>query len=428
MKKVTMFVWNHFTNDARVMREGLALSENGHDVNVIAIENKKDPRARAFEKINERFTVHRVPMYPWLLEVYQNHKKEFLFSVAGVSMIVAPALFYKSWVLLSSYFIFLVGGYAVIKDRTLRRHMISFIRGSRMVMKGYSHNADVYHSHDLNTLAQGAICAKLRFKPRKLVYDSHEVQTDRTGYKPETAAKVEGFLVKFADETIVENHTRAGKHESLYGYYPRTLYNYSELYDIESEEKADLHQRLGLNQDEKILLYQGGLQAGRGLELLIEAMEQIDGGTLVFLGEGKLKPILQNMVKDRGLEERVKFHPKVPLNELPSYTSNAYLGFQVLQNTCFNHYSASSNKLFEYIMAHVPVISNDFPEIEKVVETEKVGLSIDSSRTDEIAQAVNRLLRDEDLRNELSDNCRRAKYRYNWTNEKKKLLEIYEGL
>ena len=74
----------------------------------------------------------------------------------------------------------------------------------------------------------------------------------------------------------------------------------------------------------------------------------------------------------------MKFLPKVPVAELPKYTRNAYLGFQVLNNMNFNHYSASSNKLFEYMMAGVPVIACSFPEIQKVVETEKVGICVDS--------------------------------------------------
>lgn len=61
----------------------------------------------------------------------------------------------------------------------------------------------------------------------------------------------------------------------------------------------------------------------------------------------------------------MKFIPKVPLEDLPKYTKNAYLGFQVLNNVCFNHWSASSNKLFEYMMAEVPVIACSFPEIKK---------------------------------------------------------------
>lgn len=69
---------------------------------------------------------------------------------------------------------------------------------------------------------------------------------------------------------MVENHTRAQHNECLYGFYPQPLYNYSVLYDIEQQPYYNLHEKLGLNQNEKILLYQGGLQQGRGLRNLLK--------------------------------------------------------------------------------------------------------------------------------------------------------------
>ena len=428
MKRVTMFVWNHFTNDARVMREGLALSSHGYNVDLIAIENKKDPRAGKFEVINEHFNVHRVRMYPWLLELYQKNKRTFIISVAGVTTIVVPALLYKSWMLLSGVFLVLAALYQGLHGGGTRKNMIKVIRSIRMIIKGYRLNADVYHSHDLNTLTQGVICSKARLKPRKLIYDSHEVQTDRTGYNPAFIKRWEGALLPFVDETIVENHTRAKKHQSLYGYYPTPIYNYSEFYDIEGRDRVDIHEQLNLPKDEKILLYQGGIQPGRGLELLVQMLHHVNSGTLLFIGDGRQKEELVRMVESEGLETRVRFIPKVHLSELPAYTRNAYVGFQVLQDINYNHYSASSNKLFEYIMAHVPVISCNFPEIKKVVEGEEVGVAVDASDPKVLADAVNRLVSNEPLRDLYSENCRAAKKKYNWDLEKEKLLDVYKNL
>ncbi|WP_342388735.1 glycosyltransferase [Salinicoccus bachuensis] len=428
MKKVTMFVWNHFTNDARVMREGLALSNNGYEVNLLAIENKNDRRAGKYEKVNKNFSVERVPMYPWLLEVYQKNRKQFIISVAGATMVIAPALFYISWLLLSSYFIGLLVLYTSVRSPSIRGNIIKLVRSMKMIGRGYFHNADIYHSNDLNTLTQGVICSKMRFNRKPLVYDSHEVQTDRTGYNPEIAMKVEKFLLKFVDQTLVENHTRATFHEKLYNYYPTPLYNYSDTYDINAVEGKDIHHLLEIPRDKKILLYQGGLQMGRGLEQLVEMMKSIEEGVLVFIGDGKLKPYLETRVNEESLQDKVKFIPKVYLKDLPSYTKSAYLGFQVLQNTSFNHYSASSNKLFEYMMAHVPVVGCDFPEIKRVIEEEDIGVSIDASQVGNITQAVQSLLENEEKRNELSRNCATAKHKYNWQSEQQKLLDIYEKL
>ncbi|MCJ1780640.1 glycosyltransferase [Mammaliicoccus sciuri] len=425
MKKVTMFVWNHFTNDARVNRECTTLADNGYDVNLIAINDPKNPAISAYEEISNTFKVHRVKRYPWLLQAYQDHGKKFLLVVAGVQVVIIPSLFYISFTLMAAYLLSLVVAAGMIKFKKIRKWFINGAIITRMILKGYIQNADIYHANDLNTLPQAIVCSKLRLKPKPLIYDSHEVQSDRTGYNPKTIKRIESFMLKFVDQMIVENHTRAKYNEDIYGFYPKTLYNYSEKYNIEEKPQINLHKKIGINEDEKILLYQGGLQQGRGLELLIEAMDEIKEGHLLFIGGGKLTQPLKEQAEASKQAYRIHFLDKVPFQELPSYTREAYLGFQVLQNICFNHYSASSNKLFEYMMAHVPVISCDFPEIKKVVEETNTGLVVDSHNASEIANAVNQLVKDTSLRNQLSENTKQAKEIYNWNNEKSKLLEVY---
>ncbi|WP_414052828.1 glycosyltransferase [Macrococcus animalis] len=427
MKKVTMFVWNHFTNDARVNRECTSLSENNYNVHLIAIDDPKDETVLKEEQVNENFKVSRVQRYPSFIMAYQNDKTSFLIKVGSVSTVIGVTFLYYNLMLLF-YFVSLLLMVALsVKLRKVRKNIVNAAIIGRMIVKGYKDHADIYHSNDLNTLPQGIICSKMRLKPKKLVYDSHEVQTSRTGYNPKTIKFFESFMLKFVDEMMVENHTRAKKNEELYGFYPKTLYNYSELYNIEDKPDVDLHAELGLPKDEKILLYQGGLQQGRGLELLIEMMPQVKEGTLVFLGAGKLEKTLKEMATNSTVSERIKFVEKVHFKLLPSYTKQAYLGFQVLQNICFNHYSASSNKLFEYIMAHVPVISCNFPEVKAVVN-QGVGIAVDSHDINQIAEAVNKLVADENLRAQYSEKCKEIKKIYNWENEKEKLLDVYNAL
>jgi glycosyltransferase involved in cell wall biosynthesis len=295
-----------------------------------------------------------------------------------------------------------------------------------MIVKGHRGNYDIYHSNDLNTLPQGYISAKWRFKKKPLIYDSHEVQTSRTGYESPWYKRFEGFFIKRMDSMMVENHTRAKFNEDLYGFYPYVLHNYPSAKIQQVDGKIDLHKMLNLPPDEKILLYQGGVQTGRGLENLVEAFPQFKEGTLLFIGDGKIKEKLESMVQEKGLEEKIRFIPKVPLKDLPKYTKNAYLGFQVLNNVCFNHWSASSNKLFEYMMNEVPVVACDFPEIKRVVEENEVGVTIDPHDPDEIAKGVNYLLDNPDKREVFSHNCINGRKKYNWELEQNNLLEVYE--
>lgn len=190
----------------------------------------------------------------------------------------------------------------------------------------------------------------------------------------------------------------------------------------------DLHALLNIPEAEPILLYQGGVQTGRGLDKLIEATALFERGVVVIIGDGRIKAELQERVVNANLEEKIKFLPKVPLQDLLAYTKNAYLGFQILNNVCFNHYSASSNKLFEYVMSGVPVIGSDFPEIRKIVQGEQVGIVVDSHDPTAIAAGVNTLLADSALHETLRENCFRVREIYNWEREKAIFLEIYKEL
>lgn len=132
-----------------------------------------------------------------------------------------------------------------------------------MVHYGRKKKYDFYHSNDLNTLMQGAISSKF-LRRKKLIYDSHEVQTSRTGYNSRIYGIMEKFLLKFVDEMIAENHTRAKYNEDLYGLYPKVVHNYPIPTLPEESTVVDLHELLKLPEDEPILLYQGGIQTGRG--------------------------------------------------------------------------------------------------------------------------------------------------------------------
>lgn len=124
-----------------------------------------------------------------------------------------------------------------------------------MVARGYRKEYDIYHANDLNTLPQAYFTSKCRFKRKKLVYDSHEVQTSRTGYDSPWHGKIEAFLIKRIDTMIVENHTRAKYNEELYGFYPNVVHNYPFRQSNQSKEIVLLHDKLKLPPDEKKSFY-----------------------------------------------------------------------------------------------------------------------------------------------------------------------------
>lgn len=387
MKKVTMFVWNNFVNDARVLREASALADLDYTVTIIAKKELSEMHLPSSEKIRKGVVVNR-PL-----------KLEFPEKIAGK-----------------------------IKSSILTKHLPNMLLMFKMIMLGRKYNTDVYHAHDLNTLIQGIVSAKLRLKRKKLIYDSHEVQTSRTHYSFEKIYRIEKLLLKFVDKVIVENDTRADYHKDLYKSRPTPIHNYSELYNIDEVKAFPLREVYSIPEDTKIVLYQGGMQEGRGLFKLLDAFKNIENGKLIMLGDGKERQNLLDYHRELKLENKVIFIDRVPYQELRSYTKSADIGIQFLENTNFNHYSASSNKLFEYLMAHVPVIGSDLPEIKRVIEEEQVGLIVQEANTVQLNGAIQILINDDELRTTLKRNTESAKRKYNWENEKRILNNIYSEI
>ncbi|CDZ99241.1 D-inositol-3-phosphate glycosyltransferase [Jeotgalicoccus saudimassiliensis] len=387
MKKVTMFVWNNFINDARVLREASALADSGYTVTIIAKKELTEMSLPAAEKIREGVFVNR----PLKLELPD--------KVTGR-----------------------------MKSSVLTKHIPNMLLMFKMIMLGRKYETDIYHAHDLNTLIQGIASAKLRLNRKKLIYDSHEVQTSRTHYSFDKIYKIEKFLLNFTDAVIVENRTRAEYHRDLYKELPAAVHNYSELYDIEKVETFPLRTVYKIPDDKKIVLYQGGMQDGRGLFKLLKAFKEVDNAVLFMIGDGKERQNLINYHQELSLGDKVIFIERVPYKDLRRYTKAADIGIQFLENTNFNHYSASSNKLFEYIMAHVPVIGSRLPEIERVIEEESVGLTVKEGNVEELTAALQKMISDDKLRMEFKDNTKSAKEKYNWEQEKGIITDLYGRL
>ncbi|WP_414051191.1 glycosyltransferase [Macrococcus animalis] len=386
-----MFLWNNFTNDARVTREAKSLAKNGYQVNIICKKEKDEMDLLSKESFQSGYTatrLYKTEIPNFIIKRFNNKKIKTLLS----------------------------------------KHLPNGFLMLKMIRQGFKDNSDVYHSHDLNTLIQGVVCAKFRQDKKILVFDSHEVNTSRTNYNIKIVGIVEKILLRFVDKTIVENDTRGRYHELLYGIKPVSLHNYSELYNIDNVVPINLYKVFNII-PKKIFLYQGGLQAGRGLEQLIHSFHDANiDAYLFFVGDGKLRAKLQQLVHQLNMNEKVFFTGRVPYMELRSYTKSAYVGFQILQKVNFNHYSASSNKLYEYMMAHIPVIATNMPEIKNVVEKENIGIVIEENNQDQLTKAIIQLYNDESLHEKYKENMSVAKEKYNWSKEQKVLLDFYNEI
>lgn len=151
---------------------------------------------------------------------------------------------------------------------------------------------------------------------------------------------------------------------------------------------------LAVEKGKKIILYQGALNTGRGLEWVIDAMPLIDNAVLYIIGDGDIRKQLKQQVKKQKLNDRVIFHGKVDASELYRYTPSADLGLCLLENKGMSYYYALPNRIFDYLHAGIPVLASPFPEIKKIVETYNTGILTDNYSPDQLASLINKILKE----------------------------------
>lgn len=172
----------------------------------------------------------------------------------------------------------------------------------------------------------------------------------------------------------------------------------------------------------KIILYQGAVNIGRGIEWVIDAMPMIRDAVFVIIGDGDIKTKLRQQVNNMQLNDKVIFLEKVPANELKDYTVCADLGLCLLENMGLNYYYSLPNRIFDFIQAGVPVLATRFPEIEKIVGTYKTGQLIDHYEPEYLAATINDILHN----NTTACDFEQLAQKFCWENEEKILISLIQ--
>jgi glycosyltransferase involved in cell wall biosynthesis len=146
------------------------------------------------------------------------------------------------------------------------------------------------------------------------------------------------------------------------------------------------------------------------------------------MGSGNLRSEILEIIKSEKLDQKVFLLDAVPVTQLLGYTSSADVGLCLIENLGASYYYSLPNKLFEYVVAGVPVVASNFPEITGFVESNKVGLVVDPDKEDDVVGAIEQLLTDAEMHLECVKNCLRAANRYTWENESLKLVRAIENL
>ena len=177
----------------------------------------------------------------------------------------------------------------------------------------------------------------------------------------------------------------------------------------------------------RFILYQGAVNEGRCFESLIPAMQTVDA-PLLICGEGNFMEQALALVRQYGLEDKVLFRGMVRPEDLPPITRSAYIGITLFDRRGTSNYYSLANRFFDYIHAGIPQIAVNYPAYEEINNSYRIAVLVDEPGVREISDALNTLLNNTELYHTLSANCEQARLYYNWQEEEKKLVRVYQQI
>jgi glycosyltransferase involved in cell wall biosynthesis len=375
-----MLVLNNFVNDARIHKEALTLASAGYNVSVIAL------------------------WQPGLAMV--EHQSGYI--------VIRLQLRSRSW------------------QNRLISPLIKYLEYTWKVWRLAAHEpSQIYHANDANTLPAAWLAAKRNHA--KLIYDAHEFESGRNFSSSKVAgiyrklwALPEKIFIHQADAIITVSQSIAVELARIYDVKtPTVILNCPEKMSLSSSNRLQGELNIDINQ--KILIYQGRITAGRGIEAFICATQLLENVVAVILGDGPLLHAFRQR-SESGEWKRVHFLGQVSMDDLPAYTTSADIGIVLTQDICLNHHFSLPNKLFEYLYAGLPVIGSKIPEVERIINTYQVGELVDPESPSSIIAGIQSILADPARYEQMKANALKVSEKYNWQNESKKLLKIYEIL
>lgn len=261
----------------------------------------------------------------------------------------------------------------------------------------------------------------------KLIYDTHELETETNGlrgwrkkfYKLQEKLFIKSFDHVFVVSSSIENWYR--KTYSISNVttimncpYPRAIH-----------ESNIFRKELGIDEESLIFIYQGGLSEVRGISLLLNAFIELNDPmyNIVFMGYGDLEDKIKSASK---MHDNIYFYDAVPPDRVLEYTASADVGLHAIKNTCLNHNYCLPNKLFEYLTAGIPCIVPDLFEMSKYIKEERAGFLFKQEVIGDLIQEIKNISKEDGML--LKQNILETQKKYNWINEEKKMIRVYVNI
>jgi len=291
--------------------------------------------------------------------------------------------------------------------------------------KAISLDADIYHLHDPELIRIGL---KLIKKGKKVIFDAHEdvgaTILDKYYIKP-LFQKMIYRIYKFYEKYSLK------KFSGLIGATPYIkkqllsinpnsvdVCNYPIISELENNESKTLS-------DKFQICYVGGITKKRGLVELVRSLEITKNSVILNLAGDFMEESFEKELKREPGWKHVNYNGYLDREQVKKIYNRSIIGIVTLHPN-HNDINSLPIKMFEYMISNLPIIASNFDLFIDIFTKNKCGLNIDPQNPLEIANAIDYLIENPDIREEMGQNGKKAVINdYNWDIEERKLHAFY---
>jgi glycosyltransferase involved in cell wall biosynthesis len=297
-------------------------------------------------------------------------------------------------------------------------------------------HADIYHFHDPELLPWGWLLQKITHKP--VIYDVHEYYSENILTKQWIPALLRRPISKIVDrgEKMIAKRLAGvitvNQHmEDLFkGLNKNTIiaHNYPFRSFVERLNDKPLA-------DSFTVIYVGSVSKDRGYRIMVNAMqivkEKEPRARCNIVGSLNRAGLQRDFLSEEDILLRnggIELVGRVPYGEIPRFLLESSIGWFPLFPT-LNYLKSTPIKLFEYMAARLPIVASDMGSIRGIIEDNNCGLLVNPRNSKAHAEAILYFFEHPEEARRMGENGRRAVLeKYNWENEEKELLKLYEVL
>ena len=270
-------------------------------------------------------------------------------------------------------------------------------------------------------------------KQLSIIYDSHEIWTERYGCKKTILHKCINFYEANTEKMIVHKIRKTITVSSDIGKYLQKKWKYSKdililrnIPDNNYSKHFEVTRKLlNIPKDIKLFVYAGAINESRNIPNLIEAFKEIADKRIGLLLIGQSDIELKDFLND---SSRIYYINQVPENHLHYYLKIADIGIHPLNtNNSLNYKYALPNKIFQFMQAGLALCLFENNAIKEIIDNNKNGVYASMNTLNDIKNNITKIL-SFDIDDMKKQSKKAYLSTYNWETEKKSFTKFINKL